>query len=91
MDLDSDSEDSDSEDSDLDSDREDTTTSLVKITKNLKWDVHIGDVIKRASGRLLMLGILKRFGLSIIRTWSQFMLVLYAPFWSMQCLFGIQV
>ena len=37
----------------------------VKITKDLKWDVHIGDVIKRASGRLFMLSILKRFGLSI--------------------------
>ena len=37
----------------------------VKITKELKWDVHIGDVIKRASGRLFMLSILKRFGLSI--------------------------
>ena len=37
----------------------------VKIAKNLKWDIHITDIIKRASGRLFMLSILKRFGLSI--------------------------
>lgn len=37
----------------------------VKITKNLKWDVHISDIVKRASGRLFMLTTLKRFGLPI--------------------------
>ena len=30
----------------------------IKMTKDLKWGVHIGDVIKRASGRLFMLSIL---------------------------------
>ncbi len=37
----------------------------VKITDDLKWDVHITDVIKRASGRLFMLTILRRFGLTL--------------------------
>ena len=37
----------------------------VKITKDLKWDVHTTDIIKRATGRLFMLTTLKRFGLSL--------------------------
>ena len=37
----------------------------VKISKDLKWDVHISDVIKRASGRLFMLTTLKRFGMPL--------------------------
>jgi hypothetical protein len=36
----------------------------VKISNNLKWDIHVGDMIKRASGRLFLLTTLKRFGLS---------------------------
>ena len=35
----------------------------VKITKDLKWDVHVCDIIKRASGRLFMLTTLRRFGM----------------------------
>ena len=35
----------------------------VKISKDLKWDVHISDIIKRASGRLFMLTTLRRLGL----------------------------
>lgn len=37
----------------------------IKIAKDLKWDIHIGDVLVRASGRLFMLTSLKKFGLSI--------------------------
>ena len=37
----------------------------IKIAKDLKWDIHIGEVLRRASGRLFMLTRLKRFGLSI--------------------------
>ena len=37
----------------------------IKISRDLKWDVHISDIIKKASGRLFMLTTLKRFGLPI--------------------------
>lgn len=37
----------------------------IKITNDLKWNVHIADVTKRASGRLFMLSMLKRHGLCI--------------------------
>jgi hypothetical protein len=37
----------------------------IQISKDLKWDVHIGDIIKSAGGRLYMLSTLKRFGLSL--------------------------
>ena len=37
----------------------------IKITSDLKWDVHIADVTKRASGRLFMLSMLKRHGLCL--------------------------
>ena len=37
----------------------------IKISKDLKWDVHISDIIKRASGRLFMLTTLRRFGLPV--------------------------
>ena len=35
----------------------------LKISKDLKWDTHVSDIIKRASGRLFMISILKRHGL----------------------------
>ena len=37
----------------------------IKITNNLRWDVHISDVTKRASGRLFMLCMLKCHGLCV--------------------------
>ena len=36
----------------------------VKIAKTMKWDIHISDITRRASGRLFLLSSLKRFGLS---------------------------
>ncbi len=49
----------------------------IKITNDLKWDVHISDVTKRASGRLFMLSMLKR---RVSRTSLLFMLILCGPF-----------
>ena len=37
----------------------------IKITNDLRWDVHISDVTRRASGRLFMLSMLKRHGLCV--------------------------
>ena len=37
------------------------TVFWVQISKDLKWDVHISDIVTRASGRLFMLNTLKRF------------------------------
>ena len=37
----------------------------IKITNDLRWDVHISDVTKRASGRLFMLSMLKRHGFCV--------------------------
>ena len=37
----------------------------VKISKDHKWDVHISDIIKRASGRLFKLTTLRHFGLPV--------------------------
>ena len=37
----------------------------IKITKDLKWDTHITDITRKASGRLFMLTTLRRFGLKI--------------------------
>ena len=37
----------------------------VQISSDLKWSIHIADVIKRASGRLYMLSTLKKFNLPI--------------------------
>ena len=35
------------------------------MANNLKWDIHINDIICKASGRLFMLTTLRRFGLAI--------------------------
>ena len=37
----------------------------IKISKDLKWDNHIFDITRKASGRLFMLTTLRRFGLPI--------------------------
>lgn len=37
----------------------------IQISKDLKWDSYISDVLRRASGRIFMLSSLKRFGLCI--------------------------
>ena len=37
----------------------------IKVANNLKWDIHINDIICKASGRLFMLTTLRRFGLAI--------------------------
>ena len=37
----------------------------IKITNDLRWDVHISDVTRRASGRLFMLSMLKCHGLCV--------------------------
>ena len=37
----------------------------VQISSDLKWDIHINNVIKRAAGRLFMLTTLKRFNLPL--------------------------
>ena len=64
----------------------------IKITNDLRWNVHISDVTKRASGRLFMLSMLNRHGLCVKDRVVLFMLDLYAPFWSrpMLCLYGTQ-
>ena len=37
----------------------------VHITSDLKWDVQVNDMLKRANGRLYMLKVLQKFGLSV--------------------------
>ena len=62
----------------------------IKIAKDLKWNIHIGDITKRASGRLFMLNILKRHGLSV-----KDLVTIYVgfvrPFLSMLYQYGILV
>ena len=59
----------------------------IKITNDLRWDVHISDVTKRASGRLFMLSMLKRHALCvkdlvIVLCWSYTPPLEYAvPVW----------